>query len=149
MIVCISSIKRIISFSSFEASSIICLMRLSNSPRYFVPATTLERSSEIIFFHCIANGTVPAAILRAKPSTTAVFPTPGSPTRQGLFFVFRFRIEMSLSISASLPIIVSIDPLRASSVRSFPKKSSAGVTESDFVSFVFFLNHFGGISPCH
>src|SRR5204862_5078822 len=32
-----------------------------------------------------AGGTSPRAIRRAKPSTTAVFPTPASPVRMGLF----------------------------------------------------------------
>jgi hypothetical protein len=60
------------------------------------------------------KGTFPSAILRARPSTIAVFPTQASPTRHGLFFVFRLRIAMSLSISHSLPMILSIFHSRAS-----------------------------------
>src|SRR5947209_5610110 len=39
----------------------------------------------------------------ARPSTTAVLPTPGSPTSTGLFFVRRERICMIRSISVSRP----------------------------------------------
>ncbi len=106
----------------------------SNSPRYFVPATISEIEREIIRLRCIAIGTFPCAIARASHSTTAVFPTHGSPTRQGLFFVFLFRMEISRSISLSRPIIGSIFPARASSVRSCQKKSSVGVCESRFPS---------------
>lgn len=132
MIVWISSIKRMISFSCFDASSITCLIRHSNSHRYLVPATIIDISIETTRLFCIANGTLPNAIRRARPSTTAVFPTPGSPTRQGLFLVFLLRILISRSISISRPIIGSIFPFRALAVRSVPKKSSAGVFESLF-----------------
>lgn len=132
MMVWISSIKSTTSFSSLDASSITIFIRFSNSPRYFVPAIIAERLSDMIRLDCIANGTFPSAIRRASHSTTAVFPTPGSPTRHGLFLVFRLRIEISLSISVSRPIIGSILFARASAVKSVPKKSSAGVSESFF-----------------
>ena len=134
IIVWISSMKSTTSFSIFDASSMTCFSRHSNSPRYFVPATISERSIDMIRLSRIANGTSPRAILRARPSTTAVFPTPGSPTRHGLFFVLRFRMLTSLSISVSRPITGSIFHSRAFSVRSCPKKSSAGVFESVFLS---------------
>ena len=38
----------------------------------------------------------------------AVFPTPGSPTRAGLFLFFRLRIPMTISISRSRPITGSM-----------------------------------------
>jgi hypothetical protein len=41
---------------------------------------------------CRASGTSLSTIRCARPSTTAVFPTPGSPIRQGLFFVRRDKI---------------------------------------------------------
>src|SRR5437870_13889432 len=39
----------------------------------------------------------------ARPSTTAVLPTPGSPIRTGLFFVRRDRICITRSISVARP----------------------------------------------
>jgi len=134
IIVCISSIKSMISFSSLEASSMICLILCSNSHLYFVQATSHPRSIFTILLFCIAKGTFHSAILRASHSTTAVLPTQGSPTRQGLFLVFLFRIDISLSISESLPIILSIFHFFASSVRSVQKKSIAGVCLSFFHS---------------
>ena len=149
IMVWISSMKRIVSFSSFDASSITCFSRPSNSPRYFVPATISDISTEIIRLSRIANGTSPRAIRRASHSTTAVFPTHGSPTRQGLFLVLRFNILISLSISPSRPVMGSILPSRASSVRSMPKKSRAGVLDSFHCCCLFCENgvcpFFGGI----
>ena len=52
----------------------------------------------------IISGTSLFAILSARPSAIAVFPTPGSPTRQGLFFVRLTRICITLLISSSRPI---------------------------------------------
>ena len=132
IIVWISSINKITSFSSVEASSIIILIRFSNSPRYFVPASIPGKSSITMRLFCIANGTSPEAIRRASPSTTAVFPTPGSPTRHGLFFVFRFKIEIRRSISVFRPITGSSLLVFASATKSVPKKSNAGVRDSFF-----------------
>ena len=53
----------------------------------------------------------------AKPSTTAVFPTPASPVRIGLFWRRRIRISAICLISKSRPSTGSISPLRALSVR--------------------------------
>ena len=58
------------------------------------------------------SGTSPASILMARPSTTAVFPTPGSPMRTGLFFVLLERICITCLISESLPITGSSLPSR-------------------------------------
>jgi hypothetical protein len=44
----------------------------------------------------------------AKPSTTAVFPTPGNPIKTGLFLVLRERISMTRRISSSRPMMGSI-----------------------------------------
>ena len=66
------------------------------------------------------SGTAPDAICAARPSTTAVFPTPGSPTRQGLFFVRLLKTCISLWISASRPITGSSFPSSACKVRSVP-----------------------------
>ena len=70
---------------------------------------------------------MPSITRWAKPSTMAVLPTPASPSSTGLFFVRRQRIWMARSISFSRPMTGSSFFWRASSVRSRPKLSSAGV----------------------
>src|ERR1043165_8991771 len=60
----------------------------------------------------------------ARPSTTAVLPTPGSPIRTGLFLVLRERTCMTRSISFSRPITGSSLPSRAPCVRLRPNWSS-------------------------
>jgi len=54
----------------------------------------------------------------AKPSTTAVLPTPASPVRIGLFWRLRSSTSINWRISRSRPQIGSIAPSRASSVKS-------------------------------
>ncbi len=71
------------------------------------------------------SGTSPLLIRWARPSTMAVLPTPGSPTRTGLFLVFLDRIWMTRLISASRPMTGSSLPLAASSTRSRPYLASA------------------------
>ena len=44
----------------------------------------------------------------AKPSTIAVLPTPGWPTKTALFFFFRHKISIMSDSSCSLPIHLSI-----------------------------------------
>jgi hypothetical protein len=127
IIVCISSMNNIISFSTFDASSIICLILASNSHLYFVHATRDDISSAKTFLSFIENGTFPSAILRANHSTIAVFQTQGSQTRTGLFLVFLFKIDNNLSISSSLQITLSSFSSCASRVKSVEKKSRAGV----------------------
>ena len=75
---------------------------------------------------CSAEGTSPATIRCARPSATAVFPTPGSPIRTGLFLVRRDSIWMqrlhsshSLSYDSNLTprskicyLIIRTDPFR-------------------------------------
>src|SRR6266576_2350679 len=85
-VVCSSSIKRI-TFFDRRISSITALMRSSNWPRYFVPATINARSSVITRLSRNNSGTLPFAISWARPSAIAVLPTPASPIRTGLFFV--------------------------------------------------------------
>ena len=72
-------------------------------------------------------GTSLATIFWARPSTMAVLPTPASPSSTGLFFVRRQSTWMTRSISSCRPITGSSWPSRASSVRSRPKLSRAGV----------------------
>ena len=72
----------------------------------------------VLFFR--ASGTHPLCILCARPSTTAVFPTPGSPIRQGLFFILLERIAITRSVSESRPITVSSLPFAARALKSLP-----------------------------
>jgi hypothetical protein len=99
--------NNIISFSIFEASSMICFILASNSHLYFVQATREDISKANIFLSFIEKGTFHSAILNASHSTIAVFQTQGSQTRTGLFLVFLFKIDKSLSISSSLQITLS------------------------------------------
>jgi len=71
------------------------------------------------------SGTSPATMRCASPSTTAVFPTPGSPMSTGLFFVRRESTCTTRRISESRPITGSSLPSRASRVMSRPYFSSA------------------------
>ncbi len=59
---------------------------------------------------CRPSGTSRATIRCASPSAIAVFPTPGSPIRTGLFFVRRERIWITRRISSSRPITGSSLP---------------------------------------
>ena len=119
----ISSIKRM-TFGSATASSSMLLMRSSNSPLYLEPATIEPISMLYTTLPLITSGTLFSAIFSARPSAIAVLPTPGSPTRQGLFFVRRIRICITREISSSRPITGSILPCFASSVRFLPYLSS-------------------------
>ncbi len=124
--VCSSSMNRIVFFAR-RTSFITALIRSSNWPRYFVPATIIARSSTTIRRSASSSGTLPSTTRWAKPSTMAVLPTPASPNSTGLFLVRRLRIWMARSISFSRPITGSSLFWRASSVRSRPKLSKAGV----------------------
>ena len=126
MIVWSSSMKRRTSWLS-SASLMTRLIRSSNSPRYLLPATILAISRVRSLRFCKGAGTAPMAIRWARPSTMAVFPTPGSPTRQGLFLVRRLRISMIRSISCSLPTTGSSFPSSARAVRSRLYCSRVGV----------------------
>ena len=116
---CNSSIKRITESSS-TASSIIPLMRSSNSPRNFVPATTELKSTWKMRLPTSLSGTSFFAMRIASPSTIAVLPTPASPMRTGFDFVRRQSTVTARSISCSRPITVSSLPSRACSVKSTP-----------------------------
>ena len=111
------------------------LMRSSNCPRYFVPATIPDtsRDNTLIFFR--EAGTALFAILPASPSTIAVFPTPGSPRMHGLFFVRLPRISITLSISFSRLNTGSNFPSSASCTRSRENLSKHGVSERPRSSF--------------
>ncbi|MCY1552913.1 hypothetical protein D9M68_893460 [compost metagenome] len=90
-IVWISSMKRITSLF-FSSSFMIAFMRSSNCPRYLVPATSAARSREITRLSNSTRLTLRCTMRRARPSTIAVLPTPGSPIRIGLFFFLRESI---------------------------------------------------------
>mmetsp|Transcript_11935 Transcript_11935/g.25840 ORF Transcript_11935/g.25840 Transcript_11935/m.25840 type:complete len:370 (+) Transcript_11935:2270-3379(+) len=61
------------------------------------------------------------------PSAIAVFPTPGSPIRQGLFFLLRTRVRRHIRTSSSRPYTSSSSPFIANSVKSDPQSASVGV----------------------
>ena len=120
--VCISSMNKMI--SSFSSTSLIIFFILSsNSPRYFVPATALAISREIIFLFWSCLGTFPFSINIANPSIIAVFPTPGFPNNRGLFLVRRQSISSIFLISFSLPMTGSISLFLAFCVRFIPSSS--------------------------
>ena len=126
---CSSSTNRI-TFFTRRISSMTALMRSSNWPRYFVPATISARSSEITRLPCSSSGTSPLTMACARPSAMAVLPTPASPSSAGLFFVRRHRMRITRSISSARPITGSSAPCCASAVRSRPNVVRAGVLES-------------------
>ena len=109
-----------------RTSSITFLIRSSNSPRYLDPATMADKSRVSTRFPLTESGTAPSAICPARPSTMAVFPTPGSPIRQGLFLVLRLNVWISLRISSSRPIQGSSFFSLASAVKSRLYCSRAG-----------------------
>ena len=121
-----SSMKMMASFAA-ASSSIIFFKRCSNSPRYLVPATTEAKSKAKIRLLERTSEISPWAIFRAKPSTIAVLPTPGSPISTGLFFVRRANICTKRSISSSRPITGSSLFWAANFVRSRVYSSNVGV----------------------
>ena len=79
-------------------------MRSSNCPLYLVPAT-IDVMSKLTTLLLNKTGDVfLCAISCARPSTMALFPTPGSPTNIGLFLSFLERTSIASSISLFLPI---------------------------------------------
>ena len=98
----ISSMNKMIS-SFFSISFITAFIRSSNCPRYFVPATRLAKSSVTTLLSKRILETFLWTILKAKPSTMADLPTPGSPINRGLFFFLLLNIWETRCISPSLP----------------------------------------------
>ena len=115
-------------------ASITPFKRFSNSPFTPAPACKSPRSSDIRRTWRRASGTSPEARRNAKPSATAVLPTPGSPVRMGLFCRRRVRISITWRISPSRPRMGSILPACACAVRSVQNCSSGpplrGVSEA-------------------
>ena len=124
--VCNSSMNKI-TLPAWRISSITFFKRSSNSPRYFVPATTVPISSVITRLSRRISGTSLFTICCANPSAIAVLPTPGSPIITGLFFVRRDNTSITRVISLLRPITGSKLPSRAISVKSRAKLSNVGV----------------------
>ncbi len=122
--VCNSSMKRMISPFDSSISFSTAFKRSSNSPRNFAPAIMLARSSATTRFSFKLSGTSPEMTRRARPSTIAVLPTPGSPISTGLFLVRRLSTCTTRRISSSRPMTGSSLPRRANSVRSLAYFSS-------------------------
>ena len=122
----ISSINRITSWR-WRISSMSFCMRSSNWPRIPVPWTRLTTSRRMTCLPWSFCGTLPSTIFWARPSTTAVLPTPGSPMRTGLFLVRRDKIWMTRWISLERPITGSSLPSLAAAVRSRPNWLSASL----------------------
>ena len=125
--VCASSMNKIIGVRLAFTSSITPRRRLSNSPLTLAPACNKPRSRVRSATFNNGSGTSAATMRNAKPSTTAVLPTPGSPVRMGLFWRRRRRMSIICRISASRPNTASILPARACAVRSTVYLSNAGV----------------------
>ncbi len=85
-----------------------------------------------------STGTLSLMISWAKPSAIAVLPTPGSPSKTGLFLVRRLKIWITRVTSFCRPITGSIWPFSAISFRLRAKPSKVGVpsTLSFFFAFL-------------
>ena len=117
MSVCASSMNSIVGVGLFLIASITFFRRFSNSPLTDAPAWRSPRSRPHKSTLRKWSGTSLLAIRKASPSTMAVFPTPASPTRMGLFFLRRLRMSSACRISLSRPKIGSILPSRANWVK--------------------------------
>mmetsp|Transcript_40638 Transcript_40638/g.67952 ORF Transcript_40638/g.67952 Transcript_40638/m.67952 type:complete len:224 (+) Transcript_40638:2940-3611(+) len=122
-----SSMTRI-TLSFFVASSTTFFRRSSNWPRYCVPATMAPMSNDHTCLVCRSRGTSPSEMRWARPSAMAVLPTPGRPTRHGLFLLRRLRIWMTRSICLARPTTGSSWPSSASFVRLLVNCSSVAVS---------------------
>ena len=127
--VCISSINSMTS-GFLASSSRMFLMRSSNSPRYFVPATMEAMSSDTTRLPKSTRDTWRCMMRSARPSTMALLPTPGSPISTGLFFLRRLRICARRSISVSRPTTGSSLSSAAARVMSCPNLSNIGVSDA-------------------
>ena len=121
----ISSRNRMI--PGWLASATTWAIRSSNWPRYCVPALSEASGSSTIRAPRSGEGTLPATIRWARPSTIAVLPTPAGPSRTGLRLALRTRISIIQAVSSSRPIVGRRSPSAASFVRSRPSWSRSGV----------------------
>ena len=127
-----SSSTKMMQSEASRSSFRIAFNRSSNWPRYFVPATTSEMSSERMRRSERKIGQSPPAIRLASPSTIAVFPVPGSPMSTGLFLVRRQSTWITRSSSGPRPISGSSLPSEAAWVRSTENSASSGVSRAFF-----------------
>ena len=132
-----SSSRKSNTFPALTTSFITFLILSSNSPRYFEPAIIAGRSRVTSLLSSNVSGTSFEIIREASPSTTAVFPTPGSPISTGLFLVLLDKICITLLVSLSLPITGSSLPILANSVKSLEYLSSVGVDKEADLLLVF------------
>src|SRR5216683_3333876 len=112
-----SSMNKMMGVGELCTSSITERSRCSNSPFIDAPACIRPMSSAQSRTFFSGGGTSPDAIRWAKPSTTAVLPTPASPVRIGLFCRRRIRTSINWRISSSRPRIGSISPEDRKSTR--------------------------------
>ncbi len=128
----ISSMNKMIRPSDSFISLRTAFRRSSNSPRYFAPATSADRSSSKMVLSIRLSGTSRLTIRCASPSTIAVLPTPGSPISTGLFFLLRLKMRTVLLTSSSRPMTGSTFPFLTSSTRSRPYFSKTSYCTSGF-----------------
>ncbi|MPM73940.1 hypothetical protein SDC9_120925 [bioreactor metagenome] len=95
-----------------------------------MPANTDVKSNDTSRFSLNSKGTSPMAMRCASPSAIAVFPTPGSPIKTGLFLVFRLRMRITSLISPSRPITGSSFCFCAKATRSLAYLLSASYVSS-------------------
>ena len=119
-----SSINRRMGRGESLTAWITRFRRSSNAPFTLAPAWSRARSSARRSVSRSASGTSPSTMRRASPSTTAVLPTPASPTNIALFFRRRRRTSVIWRISRSRPKTGSISPARARAVTSVVNSSS-------------------------
>ena len=132
--VCSSSMNRMTWPLAFSTSLSTLFRRSSNSPRYLAPATRALMSSSTSSWSFSVEGTSPATMRCARPSTMAVLPTPGSPMSTGLFFVRRDSTWMVRRISSTRPMTGSSLPWRAMSVTLRPyvfRASNCGLASAE------------------
>ena len=112
-----------------RASAITPCTRSSKAARSSVPPRRAPMLSSTMRLPASTAGSRPSAARIAIASTIAVLPTPASPTRTGLFRLLRASAWRTARISRPRPMIGPSSPLRASAVRSRPKRSRVGVRE--------------------
>ncbi len=134
MSACASSIKRIVGAGEDLISFMTDFRRFSNSPLTPAPACRSPMSSPRSVTSFKSCGTSPSAMRRARPSTTAVLPTPASPTMIGLFLRRLARMSIICRISRSRPKIGSIPPCLALAVKSVQNRLMALVSAGGGIS---------------
>ncbi len=117
-----SSMKSTMELVEALISSSTPFKRRSNSPFMEAPASKSPISNPKRRTPCKVYGTSPCTIRKARPSMTAVLPTPGSPTKIGLFLRRLANISTIWRISSSRPKTGSMAPVPALAVKSSQKR---------------------------